>query len=169
MAESQSLFCCTAQGLCQLSLCFWEPLSPRESWGWKMGRQKVPCATLTPLSLLQNLSLIVVGLGAVFSLIFHLGTKEKLHPPGSVSQPQESTPLLQKEPTRSPRSLLVWKDWLLEPSFYQVTADMARQCQPSSPAAARAELPSLSLCRWQCSTWPLGSSSTCPRLTLPCT
>ncbi|XP_052558183.1 major facilitator superfamily domain-containing protein 12 isoform X2 [Tympanuchus pallidicinctus] len=72
------------------------------------------------VSVFRNLSLIVVGLGAVFSLIFHLGTKEKLHPLGSVSQPQESTPLLQKEPTRSPRSLLVWKDWLLEPSFYQV-------------------------------------------------
>lgn len=132
-------------------------------------RQRAPCATLTPLSLLQNLSLIVVGLGALFSLFFHLGTKEKLYPLGSVSQPKESTPLLQKEPTRSPRSLLVWKDWLLEPSFYQVKADRAQQCQPSSPAAARAELLSLSLCRWQCSTWPLGSSSTCPRPTSPCT
>lgn len=68
----------------------------------------------------RNLSLIVVGLGALFSLFFHLGTKEKLYPLGSVPQPKESTPLLQKEPTRSPRSLLVWKDWLLEPSFYQV-------------------------------------------------
>ncbi|XP_031460567.1 major facilitator superfamily domain-containing protein 12 isoform X1 [Phasianus colchicus] len=72
------------------------------------------------VSVFRNLSLIVVGLGAVFSLIFHLGTKEKLYPLGSVPQPQESTPLLQKEPTGSPRSVLVWKDWLLEPSFYQV-------------------------------------------------
>ncbi|XP_027327874.3 major facilitator superfamily domain-containing protein 12 isoform X2 [Anas platyrhynchos] len=67
----------------------------------------------------RNLSLIVVGLGAVFSLIFHLGTKEKPYPLGSLPQP-ESTPLLQKEPTRCPRPLLAWKDWLLEPAFYQV-------------------------------------------------
>ncbi|KAM9174215.1 major facilitator superfamily domain-containing protein 12 isoform 3-T3 [Mergus octosetaceus] len=67
----------------------------------------------------RNLSLIVVGLGAVFSLIFHLGTKEKPYPLGSLPQP-ESTPLLQKEPTRCLRPLLAWKDWLLEPAFYQV-------------------------------------------------
>lgn len=101
-------------------------------------RQRTPCATLTLLSLLQNLSLIVVGLGALFSLIFHLGTKEELYP---LPQPEESTPLLHKEPTRSPRSLLVWKDWLLEPSFYQVGADRTRLCRHSSPAAAGAEPP----------------------------
>lgn len=73
-----------------------------------------------PLCLTQNLSLIVVGLGAVFSLIFHLGTKEKPYPLGSLPQLEESTPLLQKE-TKSPASpLLIWKDWLLEPAFYQV-------------------------------------------------
>ncbi|NXY92731.1 MFS12 protein, partial [Alcedo cyanopectus] len=68
----------------------------------------------------QNLSLAVVGLGAVFSLIFHLGTKEKPYPPGSLPQLEESTPLLQKEPVSPPRPLLIWKDWLLEPAFYQV-------------------------------------------------
>ncbi|NWW08421.1 MFS12 protein, partial [Oreocharis arfaki] len=65
----------------------------------------------------RNLALIVVGLGAVFSLIFHLGTKEKPDPPGVLLEPQESIPLLHKEP---PGPLLLWKDWLLEPSFYQV-------------------------------------------------
>ncbi|NXJ97839.1 MFS12 protein, partial [Corythaixoides concolor] len=68
----------------------------------------------------RNLSLIVVGLGAVFSLIFHLGTKEKPYPLGSLPRLEESAPLLQKEPTRSPHPLLMWRDWLLEPAFYQV-------------------------------------------------
>ncbi|NWZ39773.1 MFS12 protein, partial [Brachypodius atriceps] len=68
----------------------------------------------------RNLALIVVGLGAVFSLIFHLGTKEKPYPPGVLPEPEESTLLLQKEPPGPPRPLLLWKDWLLEPSFYQV-------------------------------------------------
>uniref|UniRef100_A0A8C4JIU4 Major facilitator superfamily domain containing 12 n=1 Tax=Dromaius novaehollandiae TaxID=8790 RepID=A0A8C4JIU4_DRONO len=68
----------------------------------------------------RNLSLIVVGLGAVFSLIFHLGTKEKPYPLGVLPQPEESTPLLHKEPASPPRPLLLWKHWLLEPAFYQV-------------------------------------------------
>ncbi|KAM6331731.1 major facilitator superfamily domain-containing protein 12 isoform 3-T3 [Alca torda] len=77
-----------------------------------LGIQDVP--------IFRNLSLIVVGLGAVFSLIFHLGTKEKPYPPGSLPQLDENMPLLQKE-TKSPASpLLIWKDWLLEPAFYQV-------------------------------------------------
>ncbi|KAM6310601.1 major facilitator superfamily domain-containing protein 12 [Podargus strigoides] len=74
-----------------------------------LGIQDVP--------IFRNLSFIVVGLGAVFSLIFHLGTKEKPYPR---LQLEESTPLLQKEPTSPPRPLLIWKDWLLEPAFYQV-------------------------------------------------
>ncbi|XP_064325346.1 major facilitator superfamily domain-containing protein 12 isoform X4 [Phalacrocorax carbo] len=77
-----------------------------------LGIQDVP--------IFQNLSLIVVGLGAVFSLIFHLGTKEKPYPPGSLPQLEETTPLLQKEPMSPPHPLLIWKDWLLEPAFYQV-------------------------------------------------
>ncbi|XP_075300181.1 major facilitator superfamily domain-containing protein 12 [Opisthocomus hoazin] len=68
----------------------------------------------------RNLSLIVVGLGAVFSLIFHLGTKEKPYPPSLPPQLEESTSLLPKEPASPPRPLLVWKDWLREPAFYQV-------------------------------------------------
>ncbi|KFV05728.1 Major facilitator superfamily domain-containing protein 12, partial [Pterocles gutturalis] len=68
----------------------------------------------------QDLSLMVVGLGALFSLIFHLGTKEKPYAPHSLPQPEESTPLLQKEPTTPPRPLLMWKDWLPEAHFYPV-------------------------------------------------
>ncbi|XP_040393230.1 major facilitator superfamily domain-containing protein 12 isoform X3 [Cygnus olor] len=84
----------------------------------------------------RNLSLIVVGLGAVFSLIFHLGTKEKPYPLGSLPQP-ESTPLLQKEPTRCPRPLLAWKDWLLEPAFYQVGAGGCHGHAPSPSSSRR--------------------------------
>ncbi|XP_062492569.1 major facilitator superfamily domain-containing protein 12 isoform X2 [Pezoporus occidentalis] len=76
-----------------------------------LGPQDIP--------IFRNLSLIVVGLGAVFSLIFHLGTKEKPYPWGSSAQPEESTPLLQKEPSPL-RPLLIWRDWLWEPAFYQV-------------------------------------------------
>lgn len=83
------------------------------------GQAKGPCCA-NPPCLTQNLSLIVVGLGAVFSLIFHLGTKEKPYSPGSLPQPEESMSLLQKEPTNLPQPLLIWKDWLLEPAFYQV-------------------------------------------------
>uniref|UniRef100_A0A8C3PHA0 Major facilitator superfamily domain containing 12 n=1 Tax=Calidris pygmaea TaxID=425635 RepID=A0A8C3PHA0_9CHAR len=105
-----------------LSLAFWNPfLSPDcRGGGWMMGRQRAPPALLTPLCLTQNLSLIVVGLGALFSLIFHLGTKEKPYPPGSLPQLEEGTPLLQKEPPTPSSPLLIWRDWLLEPAFYQV-------------------------------------------------
>ncbi|XP_014804488.1 PREDICTED: major facilitator superfamily domain-containing protein 12 [Calidris pugnax] len=77
-----------------------------------LGIQDVP--------IFRDLSLIVVGLGALFSLIFHLGTKEKPYPPGSLPQLEEGTPLLQKEPPTPPSPLLIWRDWLLEPAFYQV-------------------------------------------------
>lgn len=97
--------------------------------------KSTPCHSHS-LCLTQNLSLIVVGLGAVFSLIFHLGTKEKPYPPGSLPQLEESTPLLQKEPTSPPRSLLIWKDWLREPAFYQVRqrAELAAPALGCCPA-----------------------------------
>ncbi|KFV78722.1 Major facilitator superfamily domain-containing protein 12, partial [Struthio camelus australis] len=82
------------------------------AWLEHLGIQDVP--------VFRNLSLIVVGLGAVFSLIFHLGTKEKPYPLGVLPQPEESTPLLHKDPASPPRPLLLWKHWLLEPAFYQV-------------------------------------------------
>ncbi|NXM05942.1 MFS12 protein, partial [Tyrannus savana] len=75
-----------------------------------LGPQDVP--------VFRNLALIVVGLGAVSSLIFHLGTKEKPNPPAVLPDLDETTPLMHKEPLRNP--LMLWKDWLLEPSFYQV-------------------------------------------------
>ncbi|XP_062814964.1 major facilitator superfamily domain-containing protein 12 [Anolis carolinensis] len=68
----------------------------------------------------RNLSLIVVGVGAIFSFLFHVGTKEKTHPIQPHPDPEEETPLL--PPDRRPplRRVLLWKHWLLEPAFYQV-------------------------------------------------
>ncbi|KAM6216690.1 major facilitator superfamily domain-containing protein 12 [Rhynchocyon petersi] len=67
----------------------------------------------------RNLSLLVVGIGAVFSLLFHLGTREGRRPQREQPQreePDEHSPLL---PTAA-QPLLLWKHWLREPAFYQV-------------------------------------------------
>ncbi|CAL8347056.1 unnamed protein product [Merluccius merluccius] len=75
----------------------------------------------------RNLSLIVLAVGSVFSLLFHLGTKESRgggatggeDGPGEV---EERRPLLSGSSSSSSpgRSLLQWKCWLRQPSFYQV-------------------------------------------------
>lgn len=72
----------------------------------------------------RNLSLIVLGIGAVFSLIFHLGTKEgcKVEAGGDEGREEEEEgerrPLLPRPKNNSP--LLQWKCWLQQPAFYQV-------------------------------------------------
>ncbi|XP_073180437.1 major facilitator superfamily domain-containing protein 12 isoform X2 [Lepidochelys kempii] len=68
----------------------------------------------------RNLSLIVVAVGAVFSLLFHLGTKEQRNPQARLLEPEEHTPLLKKGHKSPPRPLLLWNHWLREPAFYQV-------------------------------------------------
>lgn len=76
----------------------------------------------------RNLSLIVLGIGAVFSLIFHLGTSERRTRAGGQTEGDETEeegerrPLLTGSKTTSSTtsSLLQWKCWLRQPSFYQV-------------------------------------------------
>lgn len=79
----------------------------------------------------RNLALIVLGIGALFSLVFHLGTTESKREAGGEAggeegkrrveeeeQDGERKPLLPRSQTLSP--LLQWKCWLQQPSFYQV-------------------------------------------------
>ncbi|KAI1882607.1 hypothetical protein AGOR_G00236630 [Albula goreensis] len=68
----------------------------------------------------RNLALIVLGIGAVFSLLFHLGTKERGRGQEvAESEAGEHQPLLPR-PQAPPTALLQWKHWLKEPAFYQV-------------------------------------------------
>ncbi|XP_039623072.1 major facilitator superfamily domain-containing protein 12a isoform X2 [Polypterus senegalus] len=64
----------------------------------------------------RNLALSVVGIGAIFSLLFHIGTKE--NGPDFETEPSivgETQPLIPR-----PQRLLRWQHWLFEPAFYQV-------------------------------------------------
>uniref|UniRef100_A0A672HF63 Major facilitator superfamily domain containing 12a n=1 Tax=Salarias fasciatus TaxID=181472 RepID=A0A672HF63_SALFA len=74
--------------------------------------------TLGPVDIpiFRNLSFIVLGIGAVFSIIFHLSTTEKRSEAGR--REGENRPLLPR--TGSSSYLLQWKCWLRQPSFYQV-------------------------------------------------
>ncbi|XP_034039097.1 major facilitator superfamily domain-containing protein 12-like [Thalassophryne amazonica] len=66
----------------------------------------------------RNLALIVLAIGAVFSIIFHVGTKEQ-QPAATEEEGGEQEE--QKCPrSESSLSLLQWKCWLQQPSFYQV-------------------------------------------------
>ncbi|XP_061884358.1 major facilitator superfamily domain containing 12b isoform X1 [Entelurus aequoreus] len=70
------------------------------------------------IPLFRMLAFIVLAIGAVFSIIFHAGTKE-------ASATEEEDPLLAPSPSddneeASPRRMFQWRHWLKEPSFYQV-------------------------------------------------
>ncbi|XP_063771403.1 major facilitator superfamily domain-containing protein 12 isoform X3 [Pseudophryne corroboree] len=79
-----------------------------------LGRQDIP--------IFRTLALIVVGTGALFSLLFHLGTKEKQSFQLLVETEEQQRDSLDEQTMHSnpPKQLLLWKDWLVEPSFYQV-------------------------------------------------
>lgn len=68
------------------------------------------------IPLFRDLALIMLGLGALFSLMFHLGTKE-----GTPATERENL-LISSAPSQdaTPRPVFGWKSWLKEPSFYQV-------------------------------------------------
>ncbi|KAG5275983.1 hypothetical protein AALO_G00126650 [Alosa alosa] len=82
------------------------------------------------IPLFRELALIVVGTGAVFSLIFHLGTREKAQQreeeeeaaagEGDCLTSSYQTLMPPSPQSSTPPVLLQWKHWLREPSFYQV-------------------------------------------------
>ncbi|KAI4872293.1 hypothetical protein NFI96_027732 [Prochilodus magdalenae] len=64
----------------------------------------------------RDLALIVLGIGAIFSVIFHLGTRERVQYRDETGEGHRLLPDL----SSSTRPLLLWKHWFTEPSFYQV-------------------------------------------------
>ncbi|XP_070765427.1 major facilitator superfamily domain containing 12b [Enoplosus armatus] len=68
------------------------------------------------IPLFRTLALIMLGTGALFSLVFHVGTKE------SVSASGRENLLITPSPSQEAlaRPVFQWKHWLKEPSFYQV-------------------------------------------------
>ncbi|GFY15668.1 major facilitator superfamily domain-containing protein 12 [Trichonephila clavipes] len=68
------------------------------------------------LPIFKNVALSVVGVGAFFSLMFHIFTKEKEHPHYSDQQQcviNEASEMIEKPHLR-------WKDWFTQPQFYMV-------------------------------------------------
>ncbi|CAJ1060935.1 major facilitator superfamily domain-containing protein 12 isoform X2 [Xyrichtys novacula] len=65
--------------------------------------------------LFRNLALIMLGIGAVFSVLFHMGTKE-----GTLASERESLLVSPAPQEAKPRPVFRWKCWLKEPSFYQM-------------------------------------------------
>ncbi|XP_053503260.1 major facilitator superfamily domain-containing protein 12 isoform X1 [Ictalurus furcatus] len=76
------------------------------------------------IPIFRNLSLIVWAIGMLFSLLFHLGTRET-KAGGNEDEEDggdegERKPLLTRLTPNSPSVSLQWQHWLKEPSFYQV-------------------------------------------------
>ncbi|XP_044055108.1 major facilitator superfamily domain-containing protein 12 isoform X2 [Siniperca chuatsi] len=68
------------------------------------------------IPLFRTLALIMLGTGALFSLLFHVGTKENASSSGTENQ------LITPSPSQEalPLPVFQWKHWLKEPSFYQM-------------------------------------------------
>ncbi|XP_035269666.1 major facilitator superfamily domain-containing protein 12 isoform X1 [Anguilla anguilla] len=75
------------------------------------------------IPIFRNLLLVVMGIGGVSSLLFHLGTRERSQVPEETdSADEERQPfVISSQQSAAPRSPLHWKHWLREPAFYQVT------------------------------------------------
>ncbi|KAK9539521.1 hypothetical protein VZT92_004622 [Zoarces viviparus] len=67
----------------------------------------------------RNLALIVLGIGALFSLLFHLGIAERSPGADGEAGGEEGRKRMEEDEDE-PRPLLQWKCWLHQPSFYQV-------------------------------------------------
>uniref|UniRef100_A0A8C4QEE6 Major facilitator superfamily domain containing 12a n=2 Tax=Eptatretus burgeri TaxID=7764 RepID=A0A8C4QEE6_EPTBU len=97
-------------------LFHFQPTSTGDLSG-NLGPQDIP--------IFRNLVLIIVAIGAAFSVIFHVGTKEEPRKAGQreaqleVETAVESTPLLPANPCPT-RVHMIWKDWFKEPAFYQI-------------------------------------------------
>ncbi|KAG9264768.1 major facilitator superfamily domain-containing protein 12-like isoform X1 [Astyanax mexicanus] len=88
---------------------------------FQSGEDPSAVADLGPVDIpvFRNLSLIVLAIGAVFSLAFHLGTRETKAKRSEDEEDGEGErqPLLTRN---APFFQLQWQHWLREPSFYQV-------------------------------------------------
>ncbi|XP_042905853.1 major facilitator superfamily domain-containing protein 12 isoform X1 [Parasteatoda tepidariorum] len=70
----------------------------------------------TDLHIFRNVALAMVGVGTVFSLIFHLFVKEEDHPHFAIEQQcviNEASNMIEKPH-------LTWSDWFFQPQFYMV-------------------------------------------------
>ncbi|XP_058019336.1 major facilitator superfamily domain-containing protein 12 isoform X2 [Ahaetulla prasina] len=87
-------------------------IDPTKKLTEHLGRDDIP--------IFRNLSLIVIGCGSIFSLVFHLGTKENTRTVSRLPDPDEHSLLLPLEQKQPIQPVLLWKHWFLEPAFYQV-------------------------------------------------
>ncbi|XP_059494463.1 major facilitator superfamily domain-containing protein 12a isoform X4 [Stegostoma tigrinum] len=76
-----------------------------------LGKQDIP--------VFRTLALIVIGIGFVSSLMFHIGTREEVKNEEE-RVITEQTPLIDGSKNSPSRPLLQWKHWLKELSFYHV-------------------------------------------------
>ncbi|XP_030075942.1 major facilitator superfamily domain-containing protein 12 [Microcaecilia unicolor] len=79
-----------------------------------LGRSDIP--------VFRTLALIVVGIGTLFSIAFHIGTKEKKQAYCQLPDAEVHAAALPQDPNPGTvvKPLLLWKHWFQEPAFYQV-------------------------------------------------